>query len=558
MNSVYPHIIPEIEKWPIYQVSKNRAVFIQELNQFSFDRMLELHSHEVDDIVAKTIYLEKIRSKNVPWKVDPPDEASYWVNLEKEFQACTTREQKIEILRRIINRYSEEITGSFNPKTFKFARRFLTSFFKRLLNTAAGRKHRRIWGNRYQLQDRIKVTGYVDQFRSLFSKGTVVVVPTHFSNLDSILIGYAMDAVAGVPAFAYGAGLNLYEVELIAYFMNRLGAYKVDRRKKNPIYLECLKSMACYSLQKGVNNIFFPGGTRSRTGAIESKLKLGLLGSVMESQRIFIQNGKNEKIFIVPIVVSYHFVLEAKYLIDQHLRLTSKEKYVKSRDQYTSYRKILKFIWSLFSEKSKITLSIGEPMDVLGNIVDADGNSRDSKGQIIDLSEYFEWDGEVTADHQRETVYTKMLGDKILESYYRNNVVLSSHFVAFTAFRLFRRLHKGMSFDDFINLPPSEFNVPMNEFYVALEKVRNKLIQMEQKNEIKLSETMHEEIKGMAEYGIKNLGIYHISKPLIISQDILQTQDIRLLYFYHNRLDHCQLEKVLEDTESFMEKMNRL
>ena len=63
---------------------------------------------------------------------------------------------------------------------------------------------------------------------------TVIIVPTHFSNLDSILIGYAIDGIMGLPAFHYGAGLNLYDLELVAYFINRLGAYKVDRRKKKP------------------------------------------------------------------------------------------------------------------------------------------------------------------------------------------------------------------------------------------------------------------------------------------------------------------------------------
>ncbi|MEZ4907100.1 MAG: hypothetical protein R2771_05540 [Saprospiraceae bacterium] len=58
------------------------------------------------------------------------------------------------------------------------------------------------------------------------------MLPTHQSNLDSMLIGYTIDFKLGLPAFAYGAGLNLYNYEIPAYYMSRLGAYKVDRRKK--------------------------------------------------------------------------------------------------------------------------------------------------------------------------------------------------------------------------------------------------------------------------------------------------------------------------------------
>src|SRR5204863_9543615 len=59
-----------------------------------------------------------------------------------------------------------------------------------------------------------------------------ILVPTHFSNLDSILIGWIIHAM-GLPAFIYGAGLNLFNIKIFAYFMNSLGAYKVDRRKKD-------------------------------------------------------------------------------------------------------------------------------------------------------------------------------------------------------------------------------------------------------------------------------------------------------------------------------------
>ncbi|MCB0684019.1 MAG: hypothetical protein KDC32_24405, partial [Saprospiraceae bacterium] len=55
------------------------------------------------------------------------------------------------LLRRILHRYSEEIVGTFSIKTFRFARRFLTFFFKRLLNAAASRNFRRLYTSRHQL-----------------------------------------------------------------------------------------------------------------------------------------------------------------------------------------------------------------------------------------------------------------------------------------------------------------------------------------------------------------------------------------------------------------------
>jgi glycerol-3-phosphate O-acyltransferase len=159
-----------------------------------------------------------------------------------------------------------------------------------------------------------------------------------------------MDAVVGLPQFTYGAGLNLYNTGYTAYFMNRLGAYRLDRRKKNPIYLETLKTMSNLAVQRGTNSLFFPGGTRSRSGAMEKELKKGLLGSVVEAQRDICGRADNNKIYVVPLIIGYHFVLEAEFLIESYLKLIGKEHYIaKEKDQSYSVRKWLRFGWSFFS-----------------------------------------------------------------------------------------------------------------------------------------------------------------------------------------------------------------
>src|SRR5207344_2939506 len=101
---------------------------------------------------------------------------------------------------------------------------------------------------KHKIHERIKLFGPIEKIRKLSKDGVLVIVPTHSSNMDSIMIGYALDEIAGLPAFSYGAGLNLYNSEFFGYFMNRLGAYRVDRRKKNPVYLESLKAMSNISL----------------------------------------------------------------------------------------------------------------------------------------------------------------------------------------------------------------------------------------------------------------------------------------------------------------------
>ncbi|MCO6475489.1 MAG: 1-acyl-sn-glycerol-3-phosphate acyltransferase [Phaeodactylibacter sp.] len=547
----YDHVFPDIEDWPIYKLSEDRRNFIQEIDEFTLDRFMRKPSPQLTDIISKTIYLERIRMKEEPWKVDPPNERQFWRRIRNKLvgqsldrSAEEARKTNEEILRQVIHRYSEEIVGTFRIGTFLFARRFLTLFFTRLLNTAASRNWQRILGSKHRLADRLLVKGKVEEVRSLIQKGTVVIVPTHFSNLDSILIGYAVDAFVGLPSFSYGAGLNLYNTGYTAYFMNRLGAYRVDRRKKNSIYLETLKAMSNLSLQRGVNSLFFPGGTRSRSGSLEKKLKLGLMSTILEAQRALYQKGEDTKIFIVPLILSYHFVLEAQFLIEQHLKQMGKERYIKSKDDFHSIRRQLRFAWQFFSESNDITLSFGQPMDVLGNPVDINGESYSRHGRRVDLKEYFMSNGRVTEDLQRESEYTKMLGDRIVERYFKDNIVLTSHLVAFAAFEILKNQNNRLDLYGILRLPPDDFVFTMEAMRDVVGQLKARLIEMSQNDEVKLSEQILWDVGLLIKDGVSRLGTYHLAKPLRFRKDgEIVSESFKLLYFYHNRLDNYGLER---------------
>jgi len=552
-RKVYGHVFPNIEDWPIYKLSEDRRNFIQEIDEFTLERFMRKPSGQLTDIISKTIYLERIRMKEEPWKVDPPNDRQFWRRIQQKLVGQSldrgeeeARKTNEEILRQAIHRYSEEIVGTFRISTFLFARRFLTLFFTRLLNTAASRNWQRILGSKYRLADRLLVKGEVEKVRSLIRKGTVVIVPTHFSNLDSILIGYAMDAFAGLPSFSYGAGLNLYNTGYTAYFMNRLGAYRVDRRKKNAIYLETLKAMSNLSIQRGVNSLFFPGGTRSRSGALESKLKLGLMSTILEAQRGLFQKGEETKIFVVPLVLSYHFVLEAQFLIEQHLKQIGKERYIKSRDDFYSIRRQLRFAWQFFSESNDITLSFGQPLDVLGNPVDEEGHSYDRHGNRLHLKEYFISEGKITEDLQRESEYTKMLGARIVERYFKDNIVLTSHLVAFAAFEILKNQNSRLDLYGILRLPADDFVFTMEAMRDVVGQLRARLLEMSKEGDIKLSEQIYWDIGELIRDGVTRMGTYHVAKPLRFKkEEEIVSESFKLLYYYHNRLEHYKLEKTI-------------
>jgi glycerol-3-phosphate O-acyltransferase len=555
----YTPILPKKDEWPVVKLSKNRKEFIRKVADASKKSVLEITGENMDllrEELETTLYREKLRMKQNPWAVDPDDEKEFWgkvksslVHLSTEASLTKTQKKKkyLEILDDITMRYSEEIASNFIHSHYKVTRRIVTFGFSRLLNAARVKGFKSIFSNQYSLQDKIQIVGETDQIRELASKGTIVMVPTHFSNLDSILIGWII-SVLGLPPFIYGAGLNLFNISIFAYFMNALGAYKVDRRKKNLIYLETLKTYSSEALQFGVHSLFFPGGTRSRSGMIEKKLKLGLLSTAVEAQRANFERGEDDvsgKIFIVPVTINYHFVLEAPSLIQEHLTLTGQERYYKESDEFSTSYKISKFLIKFFTKGSDISVSVGKAMDVLGNYVDNEGNSLDRNGRNIHTKDYFLYNGKVTVDAQREEEYTYHLGKRIVEEFHKINRVFSSHLVAFTAFQMIKRENKKMDLYNLLRLPEEDVIIMYDEFREACQNVLTKILELEEESKVQVAPHMKNDIDTIIDHGLANVGMYHAKRPLVKnSSGNIETQDLSLLYYYHNRLHGYGLEKL--------------
>lgn len=508
------------------------------------------------DELARTLFQERVRVTQKPWKADPEDDREYWNNIKKQIiklnsqqslEQSADKEDAKEIVSSIISRYANEITGTFDPSIYEFAKKALPVGFSRLLKTSVGQNFKERLSNEFKIKDRFHFTGDLDTIRELGTKATLVMVPTHFSNIDSPVIGWAIQEL-GLPAFIYGAGLNLFGIKILAYFMNRLGAYKVDRRKKNHIYLETLKMYSTLALHQGAHSLFFPGGTRSRSGAIEDKLKLGLLGTAMEAQYLNLINEKEgetaKKIVVVPVVLNYHFVLEAPSLIEQHLKETGKEFYFTENDEFSTSFKIARFIFKFLTRSSELAISFGPCMDLFGNRVNKDAVSRDSRGKEIDIKDYYLSDGKLKNDKQRNGEYIRLLGEKIVKEYRRNNIVFSSHLLAFAAFEILKKRYKKLDIYALLRIPEEDREITYSEFAQNIEALRKEIFILADKGEIIAPEQISWDISKIIDHGVDQLGLYHNQATLLYTKERnITTQDMKLLYFYHNRLEGFGLEQ---------------
>jgi glycerol-3-phosphate O-acyltransferase len=541
-------MVTEMEQWPIHKLSQDKEEFMRYASDFTTELLIEQKRKEtLSEAIAKVLYLERNRIINEPWKVDPPDEMDFWNDIRKNLlrksldqTEIAVKEHNHKLLKRIIERYMREIMSNFKISTYKMAQKFLPKIFSTILNASS------FFRSKKRLQDKLQIVGSVDTIRALIPKGTIVLVPTHFSNLDSILVGWAADQI-GLSAFTYGAGINLYN-KVLGYIFPRLGAYGLDRRKKNEFYLETLKAYSQLNMERRVHSLFFPGGTRSRSGALESKLKMGLLGTAVDAQGNLLERDESNKIFIVPVVLNYHCVLEAKTLINSHLERTGKELYLVEKKAFGGTFNVLKFFWKFFSSTSEIVVNFGQPMDVIGNFVTKEGVSLDKRGNPIDMKGYFVSDGVVQKDPQRNAQYTKMLAKQIVKRYHEENVVLSSHLMAFVAFNILSKQYSSLDLYGILRLPKDDRIILKDVFYDNLERIRDQLYTLDKTGKIRLSSIVKKgNLEELIKHGIDNLGIFHVQKALFVDKDgDISSEDLNLLLFYHNRLTGYYLSEYIE------------
>lgn len=144
-NKRYKPILEGIPDWPVYQLSKNRKEFIEEVAQKSFELVKQVRptTKQLLDELEATVYREQQRMKRNRWRVDPIDEPQFWAKVKEELVALTNKtseEAQIkadELLYRIVLRYSDEIAGNFKPSSYKFTRELIKFWFGRLLPSSS-------------------------------------------------------------------------------------------------------------------------------------------------------------------------------------------------------------------------------------------------------------------------------------------------------------------------------------------------------------------------------------------------------------------------------------
>jgi glycerol-3-phosphate O-acyltransferase len=457
------------------------------------------------------------------------DRLGYWRSMIRRIGKMDDREQR-RVLHTIVTDMTRDVSGNFDPRVYRFARRAVPRVISGVMEP------RGLMAAAHQSLDRVlRVQGDVERLRRLQNQGSLVFVPTHSSNLDSIVLAQALE-ISGLAPVVYGAGKNLFTNPIISFFMHNLGAYRVDRRIRVSIYKDILKLYSQVMIERGYHSLFFPGGTRSRSGMIERRLKLGLLGSAVEAFTTNQVRRVDRPVWFVPTTINYALVLEAETLVKDWLMEEGQARYIIEDDEFSQIDRWIAFFRKMVGMRGACIIRFGDPIDPFGNSVDGRGQSLTPTGRAIDPGGYVERRGNPVLDPVRDAAYTRELGEVLAQRYEENTVLMSTQVVAHVLFRHLVQATPGMDLFARLRLR-GEIDLDREALCQELGEARDRLCALEARGRVRTSDVVKEDTPAqLLERALDFWNGYHDSTAATLEGDRIVLGDPSLLLYYQNRL----------------------
>ena len=526
-------------EFPLLRFPRERATIVQETAQRALQTVL---ARGAPEYILNDTCLHEIRRLSESAAQEEVKSLGQWKHLWRHLGGLD-RPALIDQLAKVVHGFTEDVAGGFSPPVYGIATQLLPPALGLLLTPESIGD---IASHLVQpakllslLHERLQVEGALLQLQRLSRRATLVCVPTHLSNLDSPLMGYALQR-AGLPPTTYGAGKNLFTNPVLGFFMRNLGAYRVDRRIRHDVYKDVLKTYSQVILERGYHSMFFPGGTRSRSGRVEQHLKLGLLGTTLSAtvERYRRITGATAgppipPIYIVPVTINAQLVLEAETLIADYLKETGKSRFIIDDDESTQIKRMVQFIRSTVTHAGAVVIRFGAPLDVLGNPVDEEGHSLGPHGHPIDLSRYFWVRGAPQIVPQRDAEYMNDTGHAIARAYRHETVLMPTHILASVIWRyldvalpgldLYRRLRQ-----------PLDLSLEEGAVLADIEALQARL----RARGHLLGPHARGPAREVLDAALSAFASYH-SEPAVLrtADGKLAPGDRQLLFYYQNRID---------------------
>ncbi len=157
---------------------------------------------------------------------------------------------------------------------------------------------------------------------ALAQRHPVVFLPSHKSNLDHLVLQYALHENGHPPNHtAGGINMNFFPVGPL---VRRSGVFFIRRTfKDNPVYKLVLRHYIDYLIEKRFSLEWYVEGGRSRSGKLLPP-RFGLLANVVDAYR----RGKSEDVHLIPVAIAYDQIQDVgAYTAEQRGAAKAKESF---------------------------------------------------------------------------------------------------------------------------------------------------------------------------------------------------------------------------------------
>jgi glycerol-3-phosphate O-acyltransferase len=240
-------------------------------------------------------------------------------------------------------RYLREIAATHSPYVIDVMAKLI-----RLLYTRGYGE--RLHYDRAQLQELFALT----------QRYPVVFLPSHKSNLDHLVLQYALHENGHPPNHtAGGINMNFFPVGPL---IRRSGLFFIRRTfKDNPVYKLVLRQYIDYLVEKRFSLEWYVEGGRSRSGKLLPP-RLGLLAYVVDAFR----QGRAEDVYLIPTAIAYDQIQDVgDYVAESRGGAKQRE----------SFGWMLRVIGGIRDRLGNIYLRFGEPLSLAGALGRAEPNA---------------------------------------------------------------------------------------------------------------------------------------------------------------------------------------
>ena len=129
------------------------------------------------------------------------------------------------------------------------------------------------------------------------------------------------------------------------------------------------------------------------------------------------------------------------------------------------------------------------------------------------------------------------------ESYLKNNIVLSTQLFAYALFRYLVHLNPHLDLYQLIRIGAREACIQRRELVQIVDRFKDFLSEQEKKGVLKMGTTLkHKSGEVIVAEAIRYLQMFYSKEVVLDAGQQIYVQDMRLLFFYHNRLKGYEFE----------------